>query len=108
MEKGEFYGNLAFYYDFICEDRKKDVQILRKLIKKHKKSKGKKLTGGRSNESNNRFIESAGFSKTNSYWHNDICIVGLCWRLPAVTGWEPTTLARISGVSCFMVPGHPW
>ncbi len=43
MKKGSFYGNLAFYYDFICSDRKNDVEILNKLINKHKKSKGNKL-----------------------------------------------------------------
>lgn len=43
MTKGQFYESLAFYYDFICEDRKKDVEILKRLIKRHKKSKGNKL-----------------------------------------------------------------
>ena len=43
MNKGSFYNKLALYYDFICEDRKHDVEILRKIIKKHKETKGKKL-----------------------------------------------------------------
>jgi SAM-dependent methyltransferase len=43
MKKGNFYGNLAFYYDFICSDRRDDVEILSKLINKHKKNKGNKL-----------------------------------------------------------------
>lgn len=40
MKKGQFYEDLAFYYDFICGDRKKDVDILVELIKIHKQSAG--------------------------------------------------------------------
>jgi SAM-dependent methyltransferase len=43
MVRERFYGNLAFYYDFICGDRKSDVNVLKMLINKHKKSKGTKL-----------------------------------------------------------------
>ena len=43
MSKNKFYQELAYYYDFICTDRKKDAEVLKKLIKKHKKSKGNKL-----------------------------------------------------------------
>ncbi len=43
MKKNKFYSEYAYYYDFICTDRKKDVAILNKLIKKYKKSKGDKL-----------------------------------------------------------------
>lgn len=43
MRKNKFYQEFAYYYDFICTDRKKDVTVLNKLIKKHKKSKGNKL-----------------------------------------------------------------
>jgi len=43
MRKENFYGTLASYYDFICDDRKKDVEILKKFIDRHKKSKGNKL-----------------------------------------------------------------
>lgn len=39
----KFYEELAFYYDFICEDRKQDVDVLRTLIKTHKQSKENKL-----------------------------------------------------------------
>lgn len=39
----KFYEDLAFYYDFICEDRKKDVEVLRTLIATHKQSEGNKL-----------------------------------------------------------------
>ncbi len=43
MNKGKFYNSLAFYYDFICGDRRRDVDILRRIIKRHKRSEGKKL-----------------------------------------------------------------
>ena len=43
MKENKFYQEYAYYYDFICSDRKKDVEVLKKLIKKHKKSKGDKL-----------------------------------------------------------------
>ncbi|MGD2248559.1 MAG: hypothetical protein PVF58_09130 [Candidatus Methanofastidiosia archaeon] len=36
----QFYEDLACYYDFICEDRKKDVNILTKIIEKHKNPLG--------------------------------------------------------------------
>ena len=43
MSTNKFYQEFAYYYDFICTDRKKDVAVLNKIIKKHKKSKGDKL-----------------------------------------------------------------
>lgn len=39
----KFYEELAYYYDFICEDRKKDVDVLRTLIRTHKQSRGDNL-----------------------------------------------------------------
>jgi SAM-dependent methyltransferase len=40
-----FYNELASLYDFICtpEDRKRDVVVLKKIIKRHLKSRGKAL-----------------------------------------------------------------
>ena len=40
-----FYNELASLYDFICtpENRKRDVAVLTKIIKRHLKSKGKEL-----------------------------------------------------------------
>jgi len=43
MKKEQFYQRLARYFDFICGDRKQDVEILERIIKKHKKSKGDQL-----------------------------------------------------------------
>ncbi len=39
----QFYEDLAPYYDFICEDRKKDVEILKALIETHKTLQGNNL-----------------------------------------------------------------
>ncbi len=43
--RSRFYSELAPLYDFICtlEDRRKDVAVLGRLIKRHLRSKGKKL-----------------------------------------------------------------
>ena len=43
--KSRFYGELAPLCDFICtsEDRKKDVAVLKRIIKRHKRNKGKTL-----------------------------------------------------------------
>jgi ubiquinone/menaquinone biosynthesis C-methylase UbiE len=40
-----FYDELASLYDFICtpENRKRDVAVLKRIIKRHVKSKGKEL-----------------------------------------------------------------
>jgi ubiquinone/menaquinone biosynthesis C-methylase UbiE len=43
MKEAQFYGRLAAYYDFICSDRRADVEILLKLISKHKKTDGNRL-----------------------------------------------------------------
>jgi len=43
MKQNKFYSEYAYYYDFICTDRKRDVEVLNRLINKHKKSKGNKL-----------------------------------------------------------------
>src|SRR3989338_3396987 len=43
MGKDKFYNSLAFYYDFICSSREKDVENLLQLIARHKSTKGRKL-----------------------------------------------------------------
>ncbi len=45
MKRTRFYNELASLYDFICtpENRKRDVAVLHKIIKRHLKSKGKDL-----------------------------------------------------------------
>lgn len=43
MKEGAFYEDLAFYYDFICSDRKRDVNVLLALIEAHKRSPGNTL-----------------------------------------------------------------
>lgn len=43
--RSRFYNELASSYDFICtpENRKRDVVVLKKIIKRHLKSNGKRL-----------------------------------------------------------------
>ena len=45
MKRTRFYNELASLYDFICtpENRRRDVQVLQKIIRRHLKSQGNSL-----------------------------------------------------------------
>jgi ubiquinone/menaquinone biosynthesis C-methylase UbiE len=63
-----FYNELASLYDFICtpENRKRDVAVLEKIIKRHLKTKGKELLD-----------VACGTGLEDSYLKKNFCVTGL-------------------------------